>query len=80
MEENKLGSGLAAGTIEDMEFEYYVQDWLGANHSVMNYNRKTKTDGAEGRPTIRQVLVKVKKIGHDLKERVVTRAVDIHTI
>ncbi len=83
MDETKnVGEGLAARTtIEDLEFEYYVQDWLGANHSILNYNnRKTKTDGGDqGRPTIKHVLVKVRKMGHDLKERVVTRAIEVHT-
>lgn len=78
--EEKRGEGLAArATIEDLEFEYYVQDWLGANHSILNYNRKTKRDGDEGRPTIKRVLVKVRKMGHDLKEKVVTRAVEVHS-
>lgn len=79
--DEKLGEGLAARTtIEDLEFEYYVQDWLGANHSILNYNGKTKTDSNQGRPTIKRVLVKVRKMGHDLKERVVTRAVEVHSI
>ncbi len=66
--------------IEDLEFEYYLQDWLGVNHSILNNNRKTKRNGDEqGRPTIKRVLVKVKRLGHDLKERIVTRAVEVHS-
>lgn len=81
--DEKFGDGVAARTtiedlkVGDLEFEYYVQDWLGVNHSILDYNRKTKTDGDQGRPTIKRVLVKVRKMGHDLKERVVTRAVEV---
>lgn len=79
MDEKRLGEGPAAGTVEDLEFEYYVQDWLGASHSILDYGKKIKRDEGE-RPTIKRVLVKVKKMGHDLKARVVTRAVEVHSV